>query len=230
MADPVPGTLGYMKARIVSELGGRSNLTDAIADAINDAISIYAEQRFRFSDTIPSAPPQFNTVAGQWIYTSAAEANISTLFKIDTVLVLIGNMWQELKRREPVWIRTYNDQGTMTGQPSEYAYEGNSLLLAPIPSQVYTVQLNIFRNVPAPATDDEADNPWMTDGEMLIRSRAKYEIAIHKTRNTAMARLMSPDPPEDNGGVVGAAYSAWKSLKRAGNRVTSLGRVRPMAF
>jgi hypothetical protein len=35
----------------------------------------------------------------------------------------------------------------------------------------------------------------MNAAERLIRSRAKYEIALHVTRNATMVSAMSPDEP-----------------------------------
>ena len=220
--------LAAMKARIASELG-RSNLTSDIAAAITTAISEYQKERFRFSDVIPDAPPQFNTAANKWIYTSADNANIGSLLKIDYVLILIGTTNIPLIKSTPEQIKIYNQQQTMRGQPSWYAYEGNELLLAAIPTQIYQIELGLFRRVDGPATDGEANNPWMTDGERLIRSRAKYEIAVHVTRNPTMAAAMNPFPPMAAQSM-GAAYDAWKALKSEANRVTSLGRIRPMRF
>lgn len=223
------GTQGDMKTRIAGELG-RSNLTSEIADAITTAISAYQKERFRFSDAVPNAPVTFNTVAGRYIYTSADNANISTLFNFDYVLMTIGASVQQLVQWTPDELKLYIQAQTMAGQPGWYAYEGNQLMLAPVPSDVYPVELGIFKNILAPATDIEAGNPWMTDAELMIRARAKYEIAVHKTRNAVMAQQMSPYPPAENGGVVGAAYGAWRELKRVANRATGLGRVRPMRF
>lgn len=222
-------TLGDMKVRIAGELS-RSNLTSEIADAITTAISEYQKERFRFSDVIPDAPPTFNTVAGRYIYTSADNPNIGTLLKIDYVLITIGTTNMFLRRIPPVDLKLYNQTNTMLGQPSWYSYEGNEMMFAAIPTQAYPIELGLFRLVAAPMSDGEAGNPWMTDGELLIRSRAKFEIATHKTRNPAMAQAMSPFPPAENGGVVGQAYAAWRSLKREANRVTSLGRIAPMRF
>lgn len=221
--------LAVMKARIASELA-RSNLTDQIAAAITTAITEYQKERFRFSDAIPSAPPTFNTVAHQYIYTSADNANISTLYNFDYVHVDIGNTIEYLERWTPAELKMYIQQNTMEGQPSWYAYEGNQLLLAPIPTQAYLITLGIFRNVAAPASDIETDNPWMTVGELLIRSRAKFEIATHVTRNPAMVTAMSPDPPSQNGGTSGATWRAYRSLKGEANRATGRGRIRPMQF
>ena len=226
---PVAGTLGYMKARIARELA-RNNLTDQIADAINDAISAYADERFRFSDINPAAPPTFNTVVGQYIYGSAANPNISTAYNIDYVNINIGAATvQYLNRRTPEDIKLYLQVNTMRGVPSDFAYEGNSLLLAPSPAAVYLVTLGLFLNVPAPADDNEVGNPWMTVAERLIRSRAKFEIATHVTRNPVMARAMSPDASQD-GQQDGATYRAYVDLKGQANRITGRGVVRAMQF
>lgn len=224
------GDLATMKTRVAAELARGSSLTSQIAAAITTAISVYQKERFRFSDTIPSTPPTFNTVADQWIYTSADNANISTMMRVDYVAALIGNFLQPLTQRPPEDIRIFNQQGSMRGQPMWWAYEGNQLLIGPMPNQAYAMTFNVFRNVAAPASDDEASNPWMTDGELLIRSRAKYEIALHVTRNLVMQEAMSPYPPPAGVRTGHASYFAWKSLKGEANRVTSLGRVRSMQF
>lgn len=214
--------LASMKSRIASELA-RSDLTTQIASAISDAIAIYQKERFRFSDSDPSSPPTFNTVLDQWVYTSSDNANIGTFLSIDYVLAQIGSYLQPLTILPPERIRMYNQLGYMHGQPIWYSVEDSKLLLAPVPDQAYPITLGLFRSIAAPASDDEADNPWMTDGERLIRSRAKYEIALHVTRNPTMAAAMSPDPG-------GASYREWKSLKSEANRVTSLGRVMSMPW
>lgn len=222
--------LAAMKVRISRDLA-RSDFPSTsqdIADAINTAIAQYQNTRFRFSDITPNAPPTFNTVAGRYIYTSADNANISTLMKIDYVLIQIGNIQQGLSRTSAEAVKLYNQTTTMQGQPSSYAYEGNQLLLAAIPSQAWTITLGLFLNILAPASDGEANNPWMTDAELLIRSRAKYEIATHRTRNATMAAAMSPDKPAP-GQPTGATYAAWSTLKAEQTRVNAR-RIRPMRF
>jgi hypothetical protein len=95
-------------------------------------------------------------------------------------------------------------------------------------------------SVPAPMTFtgagttqagiDTTGNRWFTDGEKLIRSRAKYELAINVLRDMELARLMSPHPPEQNGGTVGAAWDAYQALSAEMNRMTTMGRIKPMVF
>lgn len=219
------GDLATMKARIARDLA-RPDIpasSQDIADAINTAIAAYQNTRFRFSDTIPNAPATFNTEIGRFVYTAADNANIGTTLKIDYVLIQIGNVQQELARASVEDIVLYNQVNTMSGQPTWYGYQQNQLLLAAIPSNVWTITLGLFREIAAPATDNEAGNPWMTDAELLIRSRAKFEIATHRLRNPTMAAAMSPEPP-------GATWRAWSSLKAEANRVIARGRIRPVRF
>lgn len=217
------GTLGQMKTRVIRELGQRTDLAADVADAINDAIAIYQKERFRFSEVTPGSEPTFNTVVGQSVYTTAANANIGTLYLVDYLLLNIGATNQYLSRIQPVEIKLLLQTGTQSGQPTSWAYEGNEIIVYPVPSAVYSITIGGHIKIPAPANDGEAGNAWMNDAERLIRSRAKFEIATHVTRNPTMAAAMSPEPG-------GATYREWSSLKREGNRVVSTGRIRAMQF
>ena len=77
---------------------------------------------------------------------------------------------------------------------------------------------------------DTTGNRWFTDGEKLIRSRAKYELAINVLRDDWLAKMMSPSPPELNGGVLGATYDAYEQLKAENNRLQERGIIRPMQW
>jgi hypothetical protein len=226
-------TLAIMKARIASELA-RSNLTTQIANAISTAISVYQKERFRFNETLPLAARTFTTVAGQPYYSGGAPTItpvtwLPNLQKIDYLNILIGNTVQQLTRADPESLRLLNFANTQSGQPISWALEGETIILYPTPSAAYPITIGAFFQYPEPADDAETGNRWMLDGELLIRSRAKYEIALHVTRNEMMQKAMSPYPP--TGGNEGhAAYWAWKDLKGEANRLTGLGRIRSTQF
>lgn len=227
------GDLQTMRARIASELR-RADLSanapnDLITPAIMDAITAYQTERFRFSDVDPASPDTFNTVISREVYSSSDAAIIGTMHKIDRAYILIGNTQQAMMVEQPKVLRLYNQQQIMLGQPTMVAYEGNKLILSPIPSSVWQVTIEAFRNVDAPVNDTEANNPWMVDVERLIRARAKYQLAIHVLRNSDLAASMSPDPPA-GGAMAGESYREWKRLKGDTNRITSIGKIRPMAF
>jgi hypothetical protein len=227
-------TLGAMKSRIASEIA-RSNLTTQIAAAITTAITTYQKERFRFNEAIPLAPVTFSTIAGQPYYSAVLPSaplvtSLQTMQKIDYLNILIGNTVQELNRLQPEEIRLLNFANTQSGQPLSYAIEGETVMLYPTPSAAWVITIGGFFAYPAPVDDAETGNRWMTDGELLIRSRAKFEIATHVTRNRAMAEDMSPDPPPPGKGTGHATYRAWKDLKGEANRFTTMGRIRATQF
>lgn len=227
-------TLAIMKARIASELA-RSNLTSQIADAITTAIQTYQKERFRFNETVPLAPIQFNTIPGEWLYSGVAPSAppvivLPTMQKIDYLNLLIGNIWSELDRTTPEEIRLLNFANTQSGQPLSYAFEGETIMLYPTPSEAWTILIGGFFAYPAPANDGEAGNRWMTDGELLIRSRAKFEIATHVLRNRQMADDMSPEAPPAGKTTGHATWRAWRDLKGEANRLTGRGRMRGYQF
>lgn len=223
------GTLADMRARVATELA-RADLTTQISAAIIDAIGHYQKERFRFNEAIPDNPKSFTTVAGRSVYTSADLADIATVQHLDYLLMQVGTTLFQLKREDPVVLRMYNQTATMVGQPGWFAYEGDEIIISAVPDQAYQILVGGYFVAPAPATDTEANNVWMNDAERLIRSRAKYEIACHVTRNQKMMQAMSPDPPEENGGVLGATYREERELKSEANRITGRGIVRPTQF
>lgn len=83
---------------------------------------------------------------------------------------------------------------------------------------------------PTGTTGADTQNRWFTDGEKLIRSRAKYELSINVTRDKDMAQRMSPHPPEDNGGVIGASWDAFQMMSGEASKLNERGLIRPMPF
>jgi hypothetical protein len=225
------GTLGDMVVRIGSEINRPDLQAVQIPAAILDAIGVYQQERFSFSEIPPDGTQTFMTAAGRAYYNSTDNPNLGTLLKLDRVNINIGTSTvMQLKREDPETLILYNQQaGTMVGQPSWYAYENGQMIISAIPDKAYLITLGLFMLVAAPADDAEADNPWMTTAERLIRARAKFEIATHVTRNATMAAMMSPDPPIPFQ-APGAAYREWKRLKGTANRSSGRSLIRPMQF
>src|ERR1017187_2403215 len=92
-----------MVARIAFELGRRTDLqaNGSIASAINDAIQIYAKDRFRFNENQPLTPFVLNTVPTQYIYTAADDPRIPQLYKIDYINYLLGSTNNKMTRDVP---------------------------------------------------------------------------------------------------------------------------------
>jgi hypothetical protein len=229
--------LTAMIFRIAAELGARFDLagavgsatqqtpnSEAVRNAINTAISTYQKERFRFSEIDPQNPTTFQTTAGKWAYSTETSPVISSMYIIDYINIQIGNTLMQLGQVTPERQHLNIQLFTQFGLPTSFAYEGNTLILYPIPAATYNIYIGAHLFVPGPATDGEQNNVWMTQAERLIRCRAKFEIATHVTRNAGMAQAMSPDDP-------GETYRSFKTLKAEGNKITSTrSRVKPMAF
>lgn len=95
----------------------------------------------------------------------------------------------------------------------------------------YVITIGGHVTYAAPASDTEANNMWMMDigAERLIRSRAKYQIAQHVTRNAPMAQAMSPEE-NGRGQLPGATWEAYRELKVENVRISRRGVIRPMYF
>lgn len=81
----------------------------------------------------------------------------------------------------------------------------------------------------APAALTTTGNRWFTDGERLIRSRAKYELAMHVLNDLDLAKRMSPMDPA-NGMEPGMSWLAFRELKGESNKLSGRGILRPMYF
>lgn len=228
-------TLQVMISRIAAEirrplLATPADMTSPIAVAILDSIDFWQKDRFRISDIDPSVPPSFNTVQGQYIYTVSDNANISTIYVIDYLNVLVGSTLEKLTRRTPEEIHLLNQQNQQSGQPTDFCYEGNKILLYPIPSGVWTLLIGGHVQIAAPATLTEDNNPWMNWAEYLIRCQAKFQLAMHITRNDEMAKAFSPDSAGGPNGQPGETWRAWQRLKKETNKIRGRSIMRAMQF
>lgn len=209
-----------MSDRIADELGGRSDLATQITQCIADAITIYQPHRFKFSESRTVCT--FNTVNAQEFYTSSDNAAIATLFAFDYVTITISGTNFELTRRTPQEIENLS-LPQARGQPTIFSYYDEKIRLYPVPNAVYAIIVAGHMSIAAPAADSTASNRWMTDGERLIRSRAKYELSLnYGVDYPDLAARMHPEN--------GATADAFSELKRVTNKVTGLGRMRPTQF
>lgn len=212
-------TLGIMKERIAGELR-RDDLSSAtefrvlsqvsdIHDAIHTAIGEYQHEKLYFMEN--RAEVVFNTVAAQSRYTSSDDADIARIRKIEYAYAIIGGMSVKLVPRRADLMEGSNlGDGALSGQPAFYSWFGEAIVLEPIPNAVFSCRFGCFLKITAPATDNEASNRWMTDGELLIRCRAKAELYAHVIKDQAKAA-----------GYYELAAGALKTLREVTNDMTS---------
>lgn len=182
--------LATMKSRIASELR-RSNLTSQIASAITTAIEAYQHERFWFSES--RADIYFSTVDTQWQYDADDDADFAKLRRIDYVHATIGDNVYTLDYLPPAEIERLNSDGDFEGQPLSWSWYQQELWIYPIPNDAFPIRVAGLIAPAAPASDAEADNPWMTHAERLIRCRAKFELYQHVLMDQIQAAMFSPD-------------------------------------
>lgn len=219
------GTLGDMKVRIADELA-RPDLASQTANAINDAISAYQDQRFFFNETRAIT---FPSVQGQEFYDQNDNAALGTLQSIDYVILYMSSPQPfYLDAELPAILELSSQNGTFQGPPSKYCQYGQQIRVYPVPSNSgWTFRIGAAIMVPAPITDIESNNKWMINAEMLIRSRAKYELAVHVLKDPDLARFMGGMTVDSTGNPTGGAVgSALKALKNQTTKITKVGKGR----
>jgi len=167
--------LTTMIFRIAAELGARFDLAgargtatqsrpnaEAIRNAIDTAIYEYQKHRFRFNEIDPAMPTTFMTVPSQSTYSTADCPAISTMFMIDYINIQIGNTLMKLSQNTPERQHLNIQLFTQFGLPTSYAYEGNTLILYPVPVAAYKCWIGCHLAMPPPSSDVEENNVWMT--------------------------------------------------------------------
>lgn len=205
---------GDMQRRIADELL-RSDLTSQIQNAIQTAIKEYERNPFYFNQLRQDTA--FNTSHGQEFYTSATSSLIASMVTLNRVTVTVSGNRYSMNPRTPEYMEDTSVNPVVYGQPVDYAYFAEQLRFYPIPDNAYAVALSgIYRlNTLSNSTDT---NAWTSDAELLIRCRAKYELAMHVLRDPDMAQQMK-----------GAEFEAFSNLKGETARRTPR-RIRPTYF
>jgi hypothetical protein len=152
-------------------------------------------------------------------HTGADNADIPYMLAIDYFALTVGATVTMLERYRPEVIEDLSNNQSAVGEPYAYTYYNRTLRLYPIPGQVYACRVPGLVVMAAPAADDTAGNVWMVEGERLIRSRAKLELAVHVLRDQGLATAMA-----------GAVQEAESQLKSTGNRQTGSGMITPTQF
>ena len=163
--------------------------TTLFTNKINAAIRHYQPRRFFFNE---SRSVTFNTVASTDLYRFGAGLEITTEFyRLDSVFITIAAQdVRELERVNYVDLEALAGNDANTGEPSQYAFINKAIRLWANPDAIYATRLTGHIKAAAPASDEEADNPWMVEAYDLIMSRAKAELYAHSYEDPDNAALM----------------------------------------
>ena len=177
-------TRGDMKTELTTDLG-TSAFSGSYDAFINRAIADHQVRRW-FQETRSKT---FSTVADQNVYSVDDDADIGLIIQLDQLFLEKSNEDIEL---DVMTIRDWEilaDGAASSGEPYEYAYYEKKIHLYRTPDQAYTMRMHgIFRTA-APASDAEADNPWMTEAFDLIKAEVVRRIALHRMKDRELVSM-----------------------------------------
>lgn len=177
---------GDMQNRIADELL-RSDLTSQIQEAIQTAIREYESRPFYFNQLRNASA--FSTVRGQEFYSNSDSPLVASMATLNRVQVMVSGNRYTLNPRTPEYMEDTSVNPIVYGQPVDYSYFAEQLRFYPIPDNSYVVTLTgIYRLFTLANPGDT--NAWVSDAELLIRSRAKYELALHVLKDPDLAASM----------------------------------------
>jgi len=192
---------GTMRERIEQEVhkpGG----SDQISIAMITAMNWYKHERFWFNEathTFELTTDQQNypqeTDDGQ--YTESWPVDIERI--IDTYILVGGERWLKITGADIDDVRWLTPTDEVVGVPSYYAWFDEQIWLTPIPniSTSTTVRIDYVQDVGIPTyvwsgsewvfyapetrapLNDDFTNRWLEEAEVLIRSRAKYDLYLN---------------------------------------------------
>jgi hypothetical protein len=173
--------LTTMIERISDELDD-DGLSDQIQRAINTAIRYYSSRRFFFTERTFT----FTTVAAQESYDIDDAADIDTFLEVQDSYVTSNSIRYQVTPTDYPSLSAAQS-GSATSRPTNWAFFARSFYLYPIPDAAYTVTISGHCRL-VTLDDDNPTNAWMTDGEELIRQRAKRILAMDVTKEPSDAQ------------------------------------------
>jgi hypothetical protein len=200
-----------MRHRISEELPRRtSDDTDRITLAIRDAIRFYRVHKFLWNEFTD----QFTTTIGQENYGNATAEGAGLgynddLFGVDQVYAeLSGSRWVPVEEKILDVIREWNVATTVSGYPDYYSWHQKKIWVSPIPHVAYDLRIDGIKDIGTPVATwdgtvwdffeedgttvltDSWTNDWMVEGEELIRTRAKVDLAENIFKDDREANRM----------------------------------------
>lgn len=196
---PAPPTFLSLTLRIAKELN-RSNLTDEIKNAINDAIVEADGDRYFFNEVRGFT---FQTVPDTEMY---VDMNLS---EIDTMYLLYNSgpggapnpnaRLQIYPTNNQIMNEWTSSGAVIIGPPRRYARTVQNIRLYPIPDQTYTITVDGYKGL-TPLVNDGDVNDWLLNGELYIRALAKRNVLrdiIKDFKEASIFDAMAEDYKQD---------------------------------
>ena len=155
---------------VISDMAreGEEGITSAVQNAISLSIAHYETMPWWFLETQAT----INTVDGTEYYDLPSDFGAT---EVSLVINISNNTYPLIKRTYQYLENVFTKGAIFSGYPTEYAVYQQQLRLYPIPNGEYTATISYVAQLGVPASD-AASNAWTTDCELLIRSRAEWQL------------------------------------------------------
>lgn len=175
-------TLGTMLTRIEGEIN-RTDIDSNIYDAVVSAIAFFEPNQFYFNQ----ATTTVNTTATQR-YTALSGIS-DFIYPISLRVTDTASQYGVLEPALYSDIEASYLTDSSTGRVYRYAVFAEKFWWWLIPDAVYTVNVSYIKSLTRPSSisDTSYTTSWMTDGEAMIRAKAKFYIYSDTLRNAEEA-------------------------------------------
>jgi hypothetical protein len=201
-------TLGTMKTRIANEIA-RADLTTEIAESIVSAIAHHDTGSWWFNETSGT----FSTSSGTDEYAPATATFLTSLIREDAITATVQGSRDPLRRISWEQMVDQRWDSTPSGPPMQFAIYGQKFYVYPVPNATYTITIWYAGILGVPGADGST-NAWTTEGEALIRARAKMLLFRDVIRDANEAAVQA-----------NAEADALVALRRMNNARIATGRV-----
>jgi len=183
---------GTMKVRVSKEVkrGEISASASAVGKAVIGAIGYFERRRFAWNEFQGALK---TTVASTTAVTLSV-TSAPNILSLDSIRMIIGT--RDYPIIHVTWHRIESiDSGQYYGYPEMFAIHSNEVRLYPPPNDAYGMRwAGLFKlDEVSLSASTGATNKWMTDGEEMIRLRAKATIFRDELRNPNLANYFSQE-------------------------------------
>ena len=219
------GTYGDMQTRIADELLTGATITTAqICLEIQSAITYYQREHWWFEE----AQTTLTTTAGQTTANSFPPADWNENESFD--LTYAGHPYP-LESKSWAWYVAIGGRDTTVGRgpPGRYVIYQQLMYLYPVPDATYSMLMSYTKKLTTLSAGTDT-NAWMTEGEELIRFRARQALRINYASDDAAKLEAATMSAAQKSFLSAQEEQAYRSLTRTSVGKITTGRVTSTRF
>jgi len=179
-------TIDQLTTSIIDDLAkdGEEGVTAAASNAIGLAILHYETLPWWFLETINTEV----TANGTEYYDVPSDFGTT---EVTISITVSNNTYPLIKRNFQTIEDWFVKSSVFTGYSTDYAIYQQQFRLFPVPNGAYPLTIAYYKALGAPSSGNS--NAWTTDAELLIRSRAEWQmnsLRYHDLEAATVAKQM----------------------------------------